>query len=121
MSIFSDDLIARIWEKGFVVEGIDENLFRKDACGAWIARTKYGDVSNEMGWVIDHVYPVQLGGGNDDINLRPMNWQNDRSKSVDYPSYYAAVTSEGLVNTENTEVFVVNTKLQEKLAELYSK
>ena len=92
MSTFNDDIITKIWEKALIVEGVDRNFFRKDACGAWIAKEKYGDVSNALGWEIDHVYPIQLGGKDDDINLRPMNWQNNRSKSVDYPSYYSAVS-----------------------------
>ena len=119
MSAFSDDLITTIWEKGLEVEGIDGNFFRQDACGAWIARTKYGDTTNPFGWEIDHVYPVQLGGQDDEINLRPMNWQNNHSKAVDYPSYHSAVTAKGLDNTADRSIFTINSKLQEQLAELY--
>ena len=32
-----------IWNKGQVVKGYNEKCYRKDACGAWMIREKYGD------------------------------------------------------------------------------
>lgn len=119
MSTFSDEIIAEIWEKAREVEGVDSGSFRKDSCGAWMAREKYGDTTHPFGWEIDHVYPVQLGGNDESVNLRAMNWKNNRSKSVDYPSYHSAVTAEGPANVEYKKVFTVNEKLQGKLSVLY--
>src|SRR5580704_17342214 len=73
--------IQAVWAKGTAVPGIDARLFRKDACGAWMQRDKYGDTTaNGLGWEIDHVTPVSLGGSDDVWNLQPLQWQNNRGK-----------------------------------------
>ena len=46
-----------IWNKGQVVKGYNEKCYRKDACGAWMIREKYGDRTSPFGWEIDHIYP----------------------------------------------------------------
>jgi HNH endonuclease len=54
---------------------------RKDACGAWIVRSQYGDVTERgFGWEIDHIDPVSNGGADDPWNLQPLQWQNNREK-----------------------------------------
>jgi HNH endonuclease len=40
-----------------------------------------------LGWEIDHVAPVVLGGTDDPSNLRPLQWQNNRSKADNYPNW----------------------------------
>ena len=35
--------IQMVWSKARIVEGFDKDRFRKDACGAWIQRSEYGN------------------------------------------------------------------------------
>jgi hypothetical protein len=49
-----------IWNKGQVVKGYNEKCYRKDACGAWMIREKYGDRTSPFGWEIDHIYPKSI-------------------------------------------------------------
>lgn len=37
---FTDNDKISAWSKASIVDGYNENLFRKDACGAWIAWEK---------------------------------------------------------------------------------
>ena len=45
------------------MDGYDPTLFRKDACGAWIIRDKYGDSDSIYGWQIDHIELVPMQPG----------------------------------------------------------
>lgn len=117
--IFDDETINRIWEKGRTVEGVDPSKFRKDACGAWIARNKFRKGDSEFGWVVDHIYPRSMGGGDDLVNLRPLNIQNNISKSNSYPAYVACVTSSGEKNIRKLRTKIVNLKKQQILNELF--
>ncbi len=119
IDITAPDVIQEIWEKGISVDGYDANLYRQDFAGAWIARDKYGNTESMLGWEIDHVYPTAKGGDNHFINLRPMNWQNNRSKGDDFPDYLAVVTSEKSVNIQTEANYTVNQKLVEELKKLY--
>lgn len=80
---FSDEIIQKVWEKGTVVIGINPNLRRKEACGAWIDRSMYGDRSDKYnnGWEIDHINPESQDGTNNLSNLRPLQWYNNTTKS----------------------------------------
>lgn len=119
IDIHSQDGIRLIWEKAQTVDGYNPSLYRKDACGAWIAYVKYGDTTNPYGWEIDHVYPQSRGGQNHYGNLRPMNWQNNRSKGNDYPSYQSTVRSDGNKNVKCEEVFTINADTQDIISKLY--
>lgn len=119
-NLMNPDVIQAIWEKGTIVEGYDESLYRKDAAGAWIARDAFGDISRELGWEIDHIYPMSLGGDNRFANLRPMNWRNNRSKSDNYPQYMAAVTSKDNKNILKDISCKVSDYLQNKLKGIYA-
>lgn len=117
--IYSDELIQTVWEKGLVQQGFDPNVARKDACGAWMLRNQYGNIDSDFGWEIDHVYPRALGGTTVDVNLRPMHWQNNRSKGDDYPTYMASVKA---VDNENQQIegqFTVNEVLRNQLSQIY--
>lgn len=113
-----EEVISLIWNKGTQVDGYDPEVYRKDAAGAWIMRSMHGKRSG-LGWEIDHVFPKERGGQNHYINLRPMHWRNNLSKSDDYPSYKIAVSSVGNNNEYKDEYRTVNEKLRNKLAKLY--
>lgn len=124
---FNKEQIQKVWEKAKIVEGYDETRYRKDACGAWIIRNRYGDTDSLYGWVIDHVVPqsllIEKGFSQAMIdnlqNLRAMQHDNNTSKSNDYPSYTAVVTSEGAENVNKWKFLEVNSKKQEELNKLY--
>lgn len=120
INITDPKVIQEIWEKGISVEGYDANLYRQDFAGAWIARDKYGKTESMLGWEIDHVYPIAKGGKDHLINLRPMNWQNNKSKGDDFPNYRAVVTSEKSVNIQTEINCTINQKLIEELKKLYN-
>lgn len=124
---WSDEQIEYVWNRAIVVEGFDQSRFRKDACGAWIIRDKFGDNDSLYGWEIDHIVPQSLlkekGYSQTDIdnydNLRALQHENNASKGDDYPSYTAVVTSEGTKNVNVTKYLEVNQKKQAILEKLY--
>lgn len=124
---WSEQQIQFVWNRATAVEGFDKNRFRKDACGAWIIRDKYGDNDSLYGWEIDHIVPKSLleekGYSQQDIdnndNLRALQHENNASKSDDYPSYTAVVTSEGTENVNVTKFLEVNEIKQKMLRKLY--
>lgn len=118
MANFSQDIINKVWEKGFSIDGYDAAKFRQDTCGAWMQKNKYGTEEN-LGWGIDHVYPSSKGGKDDLENLRPMNWQNNRSKADNYPSYQCAIKSNGNKNVKSDETRVIHESIQETLKVKY--
>ena len=116
---FTDKDKISACSKARIVDGYNENLFRKDACGAWIAWEKYGLQDNDFGWEIDHIYPKILGGDESPDNLRALQHQNNASKGNDYPSYTAAITSQGNSNIEDEKYLTVNKNTRERLKALY--
>jgi len=81
-----------VWRKGKVVAGYDPAVLRKDSCGAWIRWSAYGSTT-EQGWEIDHVRPIAEGGVDELWNLQPLQWQNNRHKSDNWPSWSCAVSA----------------------------
>ena len=124
----TEEQIQDAWNRATVVEGFDKNRYRKDACGAWIIRNKYGDTDSLYGWQVDHIVPQSLlrdkgfsdGMIDNSLNLRALQHENNESKSDDYPSYTAVVTSEGTENVRVTKFLEVNSKKQEALKKLYN-
>lgn len=116
----TQELLLQVWRKAKVEPGFDENMFRKDACGAWIVWDKYGVQDNMYGWEIDHIWPealLKLKGVSQDMiddlaNLRPLQHQNNAAKGDDYPSYTAVVTAEGNKNILKEQSLVVNEKVR---------
>lgn len=125
---WTKEQIQGAWNRATIVDGYDKNRFRKDACGAWIIWDKYGDTDSLYGWVIDHVVPQSLlreKGFSQEmidhpVNLRALQHENNTSKSEDYPSYTAVVTSEGSENIKEWSFLQVNEKKQKALKELYN-
>lgn len=117
--MLTEDDIDKIWLTARKVDGMDANMVRKDPCGAWIVRDKYGHPENEYGWEIDHIYPLALGGDDNPVNLRAMHCANARSKGNSYPSYIVAMTSDGKANVSTRRVLKVNKAKREVLETMY--
>lgn len=102
-------------------------MYRKDPCGAWIAWDKYGVQDSVYGWEVDHIYPQSLleergfdeDAINDIRNLRPMQHENNASKSDDYPSYTAVITSEGNKNVYKEMNLTVNKVIRDLLNQIF--
>ena len=118
MSNFSEDKIQTIWNSAKTIDGVDKSEWRKDACDAWINRNQYGQETS-YGWEIDHILPESKGGTDHTSNLRPMQWQNNRSKGDDFPDYNAAVTSDGNKNIEKQEGKTIHKDTLSRIQQLY--
>jgi hypothetical protein len=88
---FDAATVEAVWQKGQVVAGQDPGTYRKDACGAWMQRSAYGSTDSKYGWEVDHIKPVALDGPDDLDNLQPLQWENNRHKSDDWPKWSCAV------------------------------
>jgi hypothetical protein len=87
------ELIQQVWDKGLILPGYDKDAYRADHCGAIIQRDMYNDTSGplSMGWEIDRIKPLSYGGTSDLSNLQPLQWENNRKKNEDYPSWSCRV------------------------------
>ncbi len=56
--------IDRVWEKGTLIPGYDQNIWRRDSCGTVIKYDLHGK-EQQYGWEIDHIKPSAKGGGVD--------------------------------------------------------
>lgn len=90
---YEDAFINAVWQKATMVVGYNSSLIRKDACGAWIYRSEYGNVNSQYGWEIDHIKPVAKGGLTIISNLQPLQWGNNRHKSDDFPNWSCRIKS----------------------------
>ncbi len=83
--------IDAVWRKGKVVEGCDPNHLRQDPCDSWIEYSAYGNTEkNGVGWEIDHIRPVSEDGTDDLSNLQPLQWENNKFKADDWPTWKCA-------------------------------
>ena len=73
---FDDKTITAVWEKGWVMDAQNPDLWRKDQCGAWIRKDQYEKEDSEFCWKIINISP----GGDDSLdNLSPFHRDNDFS------------------------------------------
>lgn len=125
---FTKEQIESAWGNAQIVDGYDASRFRKDACGAWIIRDKYGVTDSPFGWEVDHIVPRSLLEKkgepeekiNHPLNLRAMHWENNRYKGDYYPSYMSKIMADGNSNAYRSQAMTVNVKIQEKLKTLYN-
>ncbi|RDL25101.1 HNH endonuclease signature motif containing protein [Serratia fonticola] len=96
MANWTEQDIQDVWEKAEIVSKYDKEKHRKDQCGAWMEREKYGDRNSLYGWEIDHIKTVSKGGTNALSNLRPLQWENNVGRSDG--RLKPIVTSEGNKN-----------------------
>lgn len=118
-NVITLETIATAWEKARSVEGFDADIFRKDACGAWIQKDMYSQPESMYGWGIDLILPQTLGGTVTEENIRALNYRNLNSKGKDYPSYKAVYIAEGLENKETELYLTVNKKVRANLKKIY--
>ena len=108
------------WQHAIIVDGFDPNLYRKDACGAWMRWDMYGQQDNIFGWQVDHIFPISRGGDDHPENLRALQHQNNASKGDDYPSYEALITAQDNTNVEQRRSLIVYEIKRQQLEEIYS-
>lgn len=114
-----------VWEKGIEDDKYPSDQVRKDACGAFIRYSDFGDRDSIFGWEVDHIYPASKLKEGDDVdnpaNLRPLHWKNNVSKGDNYPYYTACMVAddEKATNVDANIGKVVNEHKQEELRKLY--
>jgi len=86
---FDEATVDAVWKKATVLPNYPG--YATDKCGAIIQKSKHGK-TEQYGWEIDHIKPVSKNGTDDLNNLQPLNWENNRSKSDDYPNWSCKIT-----------------------------
>ena len=126
---YSKEQLDKIWEKAsFSGDKNEQNGFRKDMCGAWIKKDKYGEEGN-YGWDVDHIYPESKARKdgiseklyNDLKNLQPLHHKNNgpEGKGDDYPSFNSKINSSSTNNVEKRQKFTIPISKQNELEELF--
>ncbi|MCL4709574.1 HNH endonuclease [bacterium] len=75
----------RIWEKGTLIQGYSEDIWRHDIYGSVMKYDEHGNTRSQYGWEIDHIMPRAKGGQTTWNNLQPLQWENNRRKGDSYP------------------------------------
>ena len=91
---YDREVVARAWARAEAVPGNDDELWRKDECGAWIYRLDYGRRGSSFGW---EIFDASLGRGDGGVAaLRPLQWQNYLDAMA--AETQSRVTADGLRN-----------------------
>lgn len=90
---FSEEQKQIAWQRAQIVTGRDQNVIRKDICGAWIRWADYGDTNSDFGWEVDHIHPVALGGTDHPSNLQALHWKNNRAKGDSISGFVPAIVA----------------------------
>ncbi len=72
--------IKDAWEEAKKIRGVNPDSWRKDKYNNKIRFGSYGTIGN-YGWEIDHKNPKKNRGSNQDRNLQPLHWEENRKKS----------------------------------------
>jgi len=81
---FSPDRVDQVWDKGKKILGKDPDLYRRDEGNNVLYKPSYGK-NSEMGWEVDHKKPVDKGGTDNLKNLQPLQTDENKDKSNQYP------------------------------------
>lgn len=79
--IVTDELKLAVWSKWKIVSWYESKKWRQDECLAWIWFDYYWDRNSLYGWEIDHISPQSNWWSDNLSNLRPLQWENNTSKS----------------------------------------
>jgi hypothetical protein len=108
MSNWTEEQIEKVWLKGKEVSGYEKNKHRKDLAGAWMQKDQHGNQDSIFGWQIDHKIPSAKNGCSSMCNLQPLQWNNNQTKSDDFPSFKTSITSENNSNIEHSQSWKYN-------------
>ena len=90
---FDRATIEAVWAKARVSD--QHRPLRVDPLGRLIWKQAYGNVNSKLGWEIDHIKPVDAGGGDELENLQPLQWENNWRKGETYANGEHALAAEG--------------------------
>ncbi len=83
--------IDAVWQKAKVIQGYDPSVIRQDSCSTWIHYSEFGiNTKDGVGWEIDHIKPVSESGSDDLSNLQALQWENNKFKGDDWPTWKCA-------------------------------
>ena len=82
-----------VWAKGKEIvdskgKHWDPDIWRWDICGKPMKYSEHGNTDSKHGWEIDHIIPTAKGGPNIFENLQPLQWENNRLKSDEFPWFW---------------------------------
>lgn len=103
-TLWTDQQIEDVWNKGEIISNFNPSLYRKDYAGALMYRNSFlnhvrlNDDVKSFNWTIVHQKPLTIGGTNDIGNLVPLNNTNAISKNNNYPKWKTTVFYNGKEN-----------------------
>lgn len=129
MRDFTEKELDAMFSKANSIDGCDSDEWRIDVSGAIIRRSSYGRTDEMYGWEVDHIVPESLLSDNgvpqemidDDINLRPLNWNNNVFKGDDYPKYRVVIEADKFQESNDSvnKFKEISQIMQSKLRDFY--